>query len=110
MWYRRFNWGWNSSHLFSQIGIQYASRVSYGWSAMRKLVLAFASGTYQAVCAVDVMNEGIDIPDVNILVFLRATHSRRIFVQQLGRGLRLSEGKEKVIVLDLFPTYDVWRR
>ena len=62
--------------------------------------MAFAAGNYQAVCAVDVMNEGIDIPDVNILVFLRATHSRRIFVQQLGRGLRLSEGKEKVIVLD----------
>lgn len=66
----------------------------------RRRLLSFASGTYQAVCAVDVMNEGIDIPDVNILVFLRATHSRRIFVQQLGRGLRLSEGKEKVIVLD----------
>jgi len=40
--------------------------------------------------AVDVMNEGIDVPDVNILVFLRATHSRKIFVQQLGRGLRLA--------------------
>ena len=66
----------------------------------RRRLLAFAAGNYQAVCAVDVMNEGIDIPDVNILVFLRATHSRRIFVQQLGRGLRLSEGKEKVIVLD----------
>ena len=66
----------------------------------RRRLLAFAAGTYQAVCAVDVMNEGIDIPDVNILVFLRATHSRRIFVQQLGRGLRLCEGKEKVIVLD----------
>lgn len=66
----------------------------------RKRLLAFAAGEYQAVCAVDVMNEGIDIPDVNVLVFLRATHSRRIFVQQLGRGLRLSEGKEKVIVLD----------
>lgn len=66
----------------------------------RRRLLAFAAGKYQAVCAVDVMNEGIDIPDVNILVFLRATHSRRIFVQQLGRGLRLSEGKEKVIVLD----------
>jgi superfamily II DNA or RNA helicase len=63
-------------------------------------LLAFTAGTYQAVSAVDVMNEGIDIPDVNILVFLRATHSRRIFVQQLGRGLRLSEGKDKVIVLD----------
>lgn len=66
----------------------------------RKRFLAFAARKYQAVCAVDMMNEGIDIPDVNILVFLRATHSRRIFVQQLGRGLRLSEGKEKVIVLD----------
>ena len=50
--------------------------------------------------SVDILNEGIDVPDINILVFLRATHSRRIFVQQLGRGLRLSKGKEKVIVLD----------
>lgn len=66
----------------------------------RRRLLAFAKGSYVAVSAVDVMNEGIDIPDVNMLVFLRATHSRRIFVQQLGRGLRLSEGKEKVIVLD----------
>ena len=66
----------------------------------RRRLLAFASGTYQAITAVDVMNEGIDIPDVNLLVFLRATHSRRIFIQQLGRGLRLSEGKEKVVVLD----------
>ena len=40
------------------------------------------------------------MPDVNILVFQRVTHSRRIFIQQLGRGLRISEGKDKVIVLD----------
>lgn len=53
-----------------------------------------------AVTSVDVLNEGIDVPRVNVLVFLRATHSRRIFVQQLGRGLRLSPGKNKVIVLD----------
>ena len=66
----------------------------------RRRLLAFASGKYQAICSVDILNEGIDVPDINILVFLRATHSRRIFVQQLGRGLRLSKGKEKVIVLD----------
>jgi superfamily II DNA or RNA helicase len=66
----------------------------------RRRLLAFSAGYYTAVTAVDVMNEGIDIPDVNVLVFLRATHSRRIFIQQLGRGLRLSDGKEKVIVLD----------
>ena len=66
----------------------------------RRRLLAFSTGQYQAVTAVDVMNEGIDVPDVNMLVFLRATHSRRIFVQQLGRGLRIDESKEKVIVLD----------
>ena len=46
------------------------------------------------------LNEGIDIPDVNFIAFLRVTHSRRIFVQQLGRGLRLSPGKAAVRVLD----------
>lgn len=66
----------------------------------RQLLLSFATGRLKAITAVDVLNEGIDVPDVNMLVFLRATHSRRIFVQQLGRGLRIAEGKEKVIVLD----------
>ena len=83
-----------------EAGIPCAALSKVDKAERRRRLLAFAAGTYQAVCAVDVMNEGIDIPDVNILVFLRATHSRRIFVQQLGRGLRLSEGKEKVIVLD----------
>lgn len=86
--------------MLSAAGIPCAALSKVDKAERRRRLLAFASGTYQAVCAVDVMNEGIDIPDVNILVFLRATHSRRIFVQQLGRGLRLSEGKEKVIVLD----------
>jgi len=66
----------------------------------RKLLLSFATGKLQAITAVDVLNEGIDVPDVNILVFLRPTHSRRIFVQQLGRGLRIVNGKTKVIILD----------
>lgn len=86
--------------MLSSVGISCAALSKVDKAERRRRLLAFASGTYQAVCAVDVMNEGIDIPDVNILVFIRATHSRRIFIQQLGRGLRLSEGKEKVIVLD----------
>jgi superfamily II DNA or RNA helicase len=60
----------------------------------------FASGKIGVLCAVDVLNEGIDVPDVNLVVFQRVTHSRRIFIQQLGRGLRLKAGKEKVLVLD----------
>jgi superfamily II DNA or RNA helicase len=65
-----------------------------------RLIWDFADGKIGILCAVDVLNEGIDAPDVNLVVFQRVTHSRRIFVQQLGRGLRLSPGKDKVIVLD----------
>jgi superfamily II DNA or RNA helicase len=60
----------------------------------------FRSGMVPILISVDMLNEGIDVPDVNLVVFLRVTHSRRIFVQQLGRGLRLREGKTTVKVLD----------
>lgn len=60
----------------------------------------FSEGKSGVICVVDVFNEGIDVPDVNLVIFLRVTHSRRIFIQQLGRGLRLARGKSKVIVLD----------
>ncbi len=64
------------------------------------LMSEFRDGRVPIVTAVDIFNEGVDVPDVNILCFLRVTHSRRIFVQQLGRGLRLRPGKEEVRVLD----------
>ncbi|MBO1414615.1 DEAD/DEAH box helicase [Streptomyces sp. FH025] len=63
-------------------------------------LLAFRSGEVPILTSVDILNEGVDVPDVNILCFARVTHSRRIFVQQLGRGLRLREGKDRVTVLD----------
>lgn len=62
-------------------------------------LMRFENGEIDVLCGVDIFNEGIDIPDVNLLVFLRVTHSRRIFIQQLGRGLRWQEGKV-VRVLD----------
>ena len=63
-------------------------------------LLAFRAGKMPILTAVDILNEGVDVPDVNILCFARVTHSRRIFVQQLGRGLRLRKGKSHVLVLD----------
>jgi superfamily II DNA or RNA helicase len=64
------------------------------------LLSSFAAGALDFVTTVDLFNEGVDVPDVDMIVFMRATHSRRIFVQQLGRGLRISPNKDKVIVLD----------
>lgn len=64
------------------------------------LMAMFRRGDIDLLTSVDLFNEGVDVPDVDLIVFMRATHSRRIFVQQLGRGLRLSPGKDKVIVLD----------
>ncbi|MFF7235481.1 DEAD/DEAH box helicase family protein [Streptomyces collinus] len=63
-------------------------------------LMKFRYGDVPIITAVDILNEGVDVPDVNILCFARVTHSRRIFVQQLGRGLRLREGKTHVDVLD----------
>lgn len=66
----------------------------------RTRLTKFRLGDIPMLIAVDVLNEGVDVPDVNIVCFARVTHSRRIFVQQLGRGLRLSEGKTAVTVMD----------
>lgn len=63
-------------------------------------IMDFKSGVYSNLIGVDILNEGIDVPDVEMIVFARVTHSRRIFIQQLGRGLRISPGKERVVVLD----------
>ena len=60
----------------------------------------FRQGIINIAFTVDCFNEGIDIPEANLIVFLRSTSSLRIFTQQLGRGLRLSKTKEKVMVLD----------
>lgn len=58
------------------------------------------SGEIRFIFVVDIYNEGVDIPEVNTVLFLRPTESLTIFLQQLGRGLRLSENKECLTVLD----------
>ncbi|MGB7843808.1 MAG: DUF3427 domain-containing protein, partial [Salinimicrobium sp.] len=59
---------------------------------------------------VDIFNEGIDIPNIDTVLFLRPTESLTVFLQQLGRGLRLAENKECLTVLDFVgnarPEYD----
>ena len=65
-------------------------------TAKKRLV----DGEIRFIFVVDIYNEGVDIPEVNTILFLRPTESLTIFLQQLGRGLRLSGGKECLTVLD----------
>lgn len=65
-------------------------------SAKKRLV----EGYVRFIFVVDIYNEGVDIPEVNTVLFLRPTESLTIFLQQLGRGLRLCEGKDCLTVLD----------
>ena len=60
----------------------------------------FRQGIIICVVTIDIFNEGIDIPQANLLVFLRCTSSKQVFFQQLGRGVRKSEGKKRLTVLD----------
>ncbi|NRR05927.1 DUF3427 domain-containing protein [Brevibacillus sp. RS1.1] len=57
------------------------------------------------IFTVNIFNEGIDIPSLNLVLFLRPTESPTIFIQQLGRGLRKWEGKEYVTILDFIGNY-----
>jgi superfamily II DNA or RNA helicase len=66
----------------------------------------FRDGKEKTILSVNKFNEGIDVPDVEVIVFLRATDSSTIFFQQLGRGLRKLPGKEKVLVLDFVANID----
>ncbi|MDO4961648.1 MAG: DUF3427 domain-containing protein [Eubacteriales bacterium] len=58
------------------------------------------AGKVKVIFTVDLYNEGVDIVPLNTVLFLRPTESLTIFLQQLGRGLRLSEGKDCLTVLD----------
>ncbi|MBM3458813.1 MAG: DUF3427 domain-containing protein, partial [Armatimonadetes bacterium] len=63
-------------------------------------IAALRSGAVRVLFTVDLFNEGVDLPEVDTLLFLRPTESATLFMQQLGRGLRLCEGKSCVTVLD----------
>ncbi len=66
----------------------------------REAIQKLISGSVKFIFVVDLYNEGIDIPQLNTVLFLRPTQSLTVFLQQLGRGLRLHEGKDYLTVLD----------
>lgn len=70
----------------------------------------FKKKEFNYLFVVDIFNEGVDIPEIDTVLFLRPTESLTVFLQQLGRGLRLADGKDCLTVLDFVgnsrPEYD----
>ena len=71
-----------------------------------KSIEKLKSGEIRVIFSVDMFNEGVDITSVDMVMFLRPTESPIVFLQQLGRGLRRSKGKEYLNVLDFIGNYE----
>ncbi|WP_101947997.1 DUF3427 domain-containing protein [Mycobacterium sp. 3519A] len=89
------------AHRFEEAGIR-ARAVSAETSApdRRDALNALRNREINVLFAVDLFNEGLDIPEVDTVLFLRPTESATVFLQQLGRGLRLTTGKTVLTALD----------
>jgi superfamily II DNA or RNA helicase len=89
------------AEMFSQRGIPAKPFVSgVGNDQCSATLEALRQGVLSFVFTVDKFSEGIDVPDINIVLFLRPTQSMTVFLQQLGRGLRHAPEKECLTVLD----------
>jgi superfamily II DNA or RNA helicase/HKD family nuclease len=86
---------------FSAAGIPSRALSAETSSVDRRDALAdLRTGDLKAIFAVDLFNEGLDIPDIDTVLFLRPTESATVFLQQLGRGLRSAPGKTVLTALD----------
>lgn len=85
---------------FSACGLKAACLTSDNSDERQRLNSQLERGEINYLCVVDMFNEGVDIPSVDTVIFLRPTESLTIFLQQLGRGLRLYPGKNLLTVLD----------
>jgi len=85
---------------FSQSNLRAAFLTSDNSNQRNEIVQKFRRKEINYLFVVDIFNEGLDIPEIDTLLFLRPTESLTVFLQQLGRGLRLHESKEYLTVLD----------
>ena len=89
------------AQVFSDAGVPSVAVTSHPGSADRaESLAALRDGRLAAVFTVDMFNEGVDLPSVDTVLFLRPTESATVFLQQLGRGLRRSHDKAVLTALD----------
>lgn len=88
------------SNQFNSKGLNAEYLHSDNSNQRKDIILKFRRKEINYLFVVDIFNEGIDIPEIDTLLFLRPTESLTIYLQQLGRGLRLHEDKTCLTVLD----------
>jgi superfamily II DNA or RNA helicase/HKD family nuclease len=94
------------SNYFNNNGYQTVSLHSQQLGVNRKKVISqLSKGEIDVIFTVDLFNEGVDIPSVDTLLFVRPTESLTIFTQQIGRGLRIYPEKEACVIIDLIGNY-----
>jgi len=87
--------------LFTEAGVTAAAVSGSMKSSERKEMLAkFAAGEVKVLCACDLLNEGWDCPETEVLFMARPTMSKVLYTQQLGRGMRIADGKDHLMVFD----------
>jgi superfamily II DNA or RNA helicase/HKD family nuclease/2-polyprenyl-3-methyl-5-hydroxy-6-metoxy-1,4-benzoquinol methylase len=85
---------------FRRAGVEAAAVYSGSQLGRAEALTRLREGQLQVIFSVDFFNEGVDLPSIDTVMMLRPTESKILFVQQLGRGLRRSEGKSHLVVLD----------
>ena len=92
--------------IFNEAGIKSSYILSNTpFKEREKTIKDFEDGKVSCIFTVDIFNEGVNFPDVECLLFLRPTESKRIFIQQLGRGLRKAPNKDFVIAIDFIGNF-----
>ena len=92
---------------FNKVGIKTVAIDSQTPSEIRKgYIEDFKSGLIDIICNVNIFSEGFDCPDIEFIQLARPTQSLSMYLQQIGRGLRASKGKEKCLFLDNVGLYN----
>ncbi len=97
------------ANFFNDKGLRAAAIHSGVTSAPRVTTLEqLQAGELDIVFAVDILNEGVDLPEVDTILMLRPTESSIVWLQQFGRGLRISEGKSRLTVVDYIGNHRIF--
>lgn len=90
---------------FVAAGIAAASVYAGSTLSRGEALQRMTEGSLQVIFSVDLFNEGVDLPAIDTVMMLRPTESKILFLQQLGRGLRHAEGKNRLVVLDFIANH-----